>query len=163
MIEADVIDCMVALPGQLFYSTPIPACLWFLTKNKKKSAKNRSGEILFIDARKLGKMVDKTRKVITKKDIEQISNTYRNWRISNRYQDVLGFCKSEKIEDILSKGGALTPSRFVGIDVSKNDIAQFNENINTLSKTLIDQFKKSNKIQAEVKQNLVMLIKSGID
>lgn len=163
MINADVIDCMVALPGQLFYSTPIPACLWFLTKNKKKSAKSRSGEMLFIDARKLGEMVDKTRKVLTKNDIEQISNTYHRWRNCNRYKDIMGFCKSEKIENILSKGGALTPSRFVGIEASGSERTSFSKSINALSQTLIDQFKKSNKIQTKIKRNLATIVKSGID
>lgn len=163
MIKADVIECMVALPGQLFYSTPIPACLWFLTKDKKKSTKCRSKEILFIDARQLGEMVDKTRKAFTKKDIEYISGTYRRWRKNNRYQDILGFCKSEKIENVLFKGGALTPSRFVGIETSKSDNTPFDESISNLSQTLAEQFSKSNKIQTKIKRNLARITKSGID
>src|ERR1035441_2140971 len=102
MIEGDVVDCMNSLPAQLFYSTQIPACLWFLARNKKPGGKmrDRHGELLFIDPRKLGTLVDRTRKEFSDEDIAKITATYHAWREGKRYEDVPGFCKSAKIEEI---------------------------------------------------------------
>ena len=102
MVEADVVDCMVALPGQLFYSTQIPACLWFLARNKNPGGKlrDRRGEVLFIDARKLGTLVDRTRKEFSDEDIAKIAGTYHAWREGKGYEDVPGFCKAAKLEEI---------------------------------------------------------------
>ncbi|MEO0085571.1 MAG: class I SAM-dependent DNA methyltransferase, partial [candidate division WOR-3 bacterium] len=106
IIEADLVDCMVALPGQLFYSTPIPACLWFLARDKKNSRyRDRRGEVLFIDARKLGRMVDRTHRELTPDDIRRIADTYHAWRAekgAGKYEDVPGFCKSATLEEIRS-------------------------------------------------------------
>ncbi|MGH6644224.1 MAG: type I restriction-modification system subunit M, partial [Bradyrhizobium sp.] len=116
MVEADVVDCMVALPGQLFYSTQIPACLWFLARNKNPGGKlrDRRGEVLFIDARKLGVLVDRTRREFTDGDITKIAGTCHAWRTDNSYADVAGFCKAAKTEDIRSQNHILTPGRYVG-------------------------------------------------
>ncbi len=97
MVEGDVVDCMIALPGQLFYSTQIPACLWFLARNKNpgNSWRDRRGEVLFIDARKLGHLVDRTRKEFSEEDIARIAGTYHAWRgerSGDAYEDVPGFC-----------------------------------------------------------------------
>ena len=104
MVEADIVDCMIALPGQLFYSTQIPACLWFLARNKNPGHgwRDRRGELLFIDARKLGHMVDRTRKELSEEDITQIAKTYHAWRgepEAGAYEDVPGFCKTAKLEN----------------------------------------------------------------
>ncbi len=108
IIEADLVDCMIALPGQLFYGTQIPACLWFLARNKKNGKfRNRSGQILFIDSRKLGYLVDRTHRELSDEEIARISGTYHAWRgekDASEYQDVAGFCKSATIEEIASHG-----------------------------------------------------------
>ncbi|MEM7496017.1 MAG: class I SAM-dependent DNA methyltransferase [Myxococcota bacterium] len=128
MIEADLIDCMVALPGQLFYTTQIPVCLWVLTRGKNK-ARCRAGEILFIDARKLGALVDRTHRELSEEETDRITTTYHLWRgdsvpatqgarawMPDGYKDVLGFCKSAALEDIRSNDWILTPGRYVGIE-----------------------------------------------
>jgi type I restriction enzyme M protein len=124
MVEADVVDCMVALPGQLFYSTQIPACLWFLARNKNDGGKlrDRRGETLFIDARKLGTLVDRTRKELSEDDITKIAGVYHAWREGKDYEDVRGFCKSGKLAEIRGHRHALTPGRYVGAtDIEDND------------------------------------------
>src|SRR5262249_21108147 len=105
MVEADIVDCMIALPGQLFYSTPIPACLWFLARNKNPGGKwrDRSGEVLFIDARKLGHLVDRTRRELSEDEIATIASTYHSWRgepKSGKYEDIPGFCNAAKLHDV---------------------------------------------------------------
>ncbi|MDW8310579.1 MAG: class I SAM-dependent DNA methyltransferase, partial [Verrucomicrobiales bacterium] len=118
IIEADLVDCMVALPGQLFYSTQIPACLWFLARTKR----GRQGRTLFIDARKLGRMVDRTHRELTDEDIARIANTYHAWRSHpsdpshSSYSDVPGFCKSATLDEIRKHGHVLTPGRYVGAE-----------------------------------------------
>ena len=119
MLEADAVDCMVALPGQLFYSTQIPACLWFLARNKNpgKGLRNRRGQVLFIDARKLGVLVDRTRRELTDEEVQKIADTYHAWRGeegAGEYSDMAGFCKSASLEDIRKHGHVLTPGRYVG-------------------------------------------------
>ena len=125
MVEADVVDCMVALPGQLFYSTQIPACLWFLARNKNPGSKlrDRRGEVLFIDARKLGTLVDRTRKEFADEDIAKIAGIYHAWREGKNYADVSGFCKAAKLEEIRNHNHILTPGRYVGaVDVEDDDV-----------------------------------------
>jgi hypothetical protein len=120
IVEADLVDCMVALPGQLFYSTQIPVCLWFLARNKKNGRfRDRRGETLFIDARKLGTMADRTHRELTDDDIAKIAGTYHAWRgekDAGEYEDVPGFCKSATLEEIRKHGHVLTPGRYVGAE-----------------------------------------------
>ena len=118
LIEADLVDCMVALPGQLFYSTQIPACLWFLARDRKNGKfRDRRGQMLFIDARKLGPLVDRTHRELTDEDIARIADTYHAWRgekEAGEYADMPGFCKSAPLDEIRKHGHVLTPGRYVG-------------------------------------------------
>ncbi len=118
IIEADLVDCMVSLPGQLFYSTPIPACLWFIARDKKNGRfRDRRGETLFIDARKLGKLIDRVHREFTDEDVAKIAGTYHAWRgdkDAGEYEDIPGFCMSATIEDIRKHSHILTPGRYVG-------------------------------------------------
>lgn len=145
MIEAGLIDCMVSLPSQLFYNTMIPACLWFLSKNKTNGKyRNRSNEILFIDARNLGDMVNRRNRELSNEDILKISGIYHNWRNPNgNYQDVAGFCKSAKIDEVKNSNWVLMPGKYVGNDESESDNTTFEqklipiyENLNLLNGNL---------------------------
>ena len=155
MIERDVVDCMISLPGQLFYSTQIPACLWILAKNKANAdRKNCSNRILFIDARKFGKMIDRTRKKLTKKDIEKIQKTYWAWRRDENYTDILGFCKSAKIDEIRSHSYVLTPSRYVGVESAPGDDTPFPEKFAKLKEKLSLHFDESEKMNMTIREQL---------
>src|SRR3954469_13828609 len=143
MIEADVVDCMIALPGQLFYSTQIPACLWFLARDKKNhNFRDRRGEVLFIDARKLGHMVDRTRKELSNEEIVRIGRVYHAWRgekDAGEYADVPGFCKAASIEEIRSHSHVLTPGRYVGVADADDDALPFLEHFAALKCRLEEQ------------------------
>jgi type I restriction enzyme M protein len=153
MLEADVVDCMIALPGQLFYSTQIPACLWFLARNKKGGGKlrDRRGKVLFIDARKLGALVDRTRKEFSDKDIAKIANAYHAWRESHGYNDVKGFCRSSTLDEIRENNHVLTPGRYVGAADVEDDDAPFPLRFEALRKKLEEQFARSVSIEADIR------------
>ncbi len=161
MVEGDVVDCMIALPGQLFYSTQIPACLWFLARNKAASPlRDRRGEVLFIDARKLGHLVDRTRRELTDEDITKISSTYHAWRgekDAGSYEDVAGFCKSAKLEEIKGHNYVLTPGRYVGAADIEDDDVPFVERFTLLKGTLEEQFLESAKLEKEIKKQLAKI------
>lgn len=160
MVEGEVVDCMIALPGQLFYSTQIPACLWFLAKDKSngiardKTLRDRRGEVLFIDARKLGHMVDRTRREFSDADIEKIAETYHAWREGEGYEDTPGFCKSATIKEIRSHGYILTPGRYVGAEAAETDDTPFPERFAALQETLEAQFAESEKLTALIRERL---------
>ncbi|RPE62887.1 type I restriction enzyme M protein [Tibeticola sediminis] len=159
MIEADVVDCMVALPGQLFYSTQIPACLWFLARNKNpgKGWRDRRGQVLFIDARKLGVLVDRTRRELTDDEIKRIADTYHAWRGepgAGEYADVPGFCKSATLEDIRKHGHVLTPGRYVGAAEQEDDGEPFAEKMARLSAQWRAQRDEAAKLAAAIEANL---------
>ena len=159
MIEADAVDCMVALPGQLFYSTQIPACLWFLARNKNlgKGLHDRSGQVLFIDARKLGVLVDRTRRELTDEEIQKIANTYHAWRGedgSGEYADVAGFCKSASLDDIRKHGHVLTPGRYVGAAEQEDDGEPFEEKMLRLSMMWREQRATAVKLDEAIEANL---------
>lgn len=158
IIEADLVDCMVALPGQLFYSTQIPVCLWFLTRNKKNGRfRDRRGETLFIDARKLGTMADRTHREMLDADIAKIAGTYHAWRgdeDASEYADVAGFCKSAALEEIRKHGHVLTPGRYVGAEAVEDDGEPFDEKMKRLTATLREQQAEAKKLDAAIAANL---------
>ena len=158
MIEGDVVDCMVALPGQLFYSTQIPACLWFLARNKGNHRfRNRRGEGLFIDARKLGHLVDRTRRELSEDDIVKISSAYHAWRgepEAGVYKDIPGFSKSVTIEEIRNHNHVLTPGRYVGAAESQEDDVPFEERFSSLKKKLEEQFLECRTLEAAITSSL---------
>jgi len=158
LIDDGLVDCMVALPGQLFYNTQIPVCLWFLSKNKGKSSRGmrqRQGETLFIDGRKLGVLIDRVHRELTEEEITRIADTYHAWRSpKGNYEDIPGFCKSAKLEDIRGHGYVLTPGRYVGAEETDDDDEPFEEKMERLTQVLQEQFAESAKLEAEIKQNL---------
>jgi len=158
IVDADIVDCMVALPGQLFYSTQIPACLWFLARDKKDGRfRDRRGQVLFIDARRLGRMVDRTHRELTAEDIARIAGSYHAWRGENdagAYADVAGFCKIATIEDIRKHGHVLTPGRYVGADVQEDDGEPFEVKMKRLTATLREQTVDARRLDATIEANL---------
>jgi type I restriction enzyme M protein len=189
LVEADLVDCMVALPGQLFYSTQIPACLWFLRRDKSRlpspskpspspSSKgegpgggaglDRRGQVLFIDARKLGRMVDRTHRELADEDIARIADTYHAWRgeritpspstgegrDGGEYNDILGFCKSASVDDIRKHGHVLTPGRYVGAEAQEDDGEPFEGKMQRLVATLREQQAEAAKLDAAIAANL---------
>ena len=171
IIEAGLVDCMVALPGQLFYSTQIPACLWFL---RRRPPGHEPGRVLFIDARQMGTMTDRTHRDLTDEDIARIADTYHAWKTTNderrttnsdasprssslvvrRYEDVPGFCKSATLDDIRGHGYVLTPGRYVGAAEVEDDGEPFDEKMARLTAELDAQFAESARMEAEIRRNL---------
>ncbi|MBB5374487.1 class I SAM-dependent DNA methyltransferase [Acidocella aromatica] len=159
MVEGDVVDCMVALPGQLFYSTQIPACLWFLARNKQNGRfRDRRGEILFIDARKLGHLVDRTRRELSDEDVAKIAGTYHAWREGKGYEDVPGFCRAAKLEEIAGHGFVLTPGRYVGAADAEEDDVPFEERFAALKEKLEAQFAQADDLTASIRERLRSVI-----
>ena len=159
IVEQDLVDCMVALPSQLFYNTMIPACLWFVTKNKKKNTqfKNRQKQVLFIDARSMGVMIDRRHRELTDTDITRIADTYHAWRnkkFNSKYKDVAGFCKSASVSDIEKQDWVLTPGRYVGIKEEIENKEEFETEMFKLTTELSVQFQQSKKLESEIKGNL---------
>jgi type I restriction enzyme M protein len=158
IIEADLVDCMVALPGQLFYSTPIPACLWFLTRAKKNGRfRDRRGETLFIDTRKMGTLMDRVHRELSDDEIAKIAGTYHAWRgdkNSEEYADDPGFCKSTKLDDIRKHGYVLTPGRYVGAAAAEEDDEPFEYKMERLARTLRQQQVEGTKLDAAISTSL---------
>ena len=156
LIENDLVECMVALPGQLFTNTQIPACIWFLIRNKKEpnSFRDRSGEVLFIDARNLGYMKDRVLRDFKKEDIDKIAGTFHAWRKGEEYKDEAGFCMSAKLDAITKHDYVLTPGRYVGAAEEEDDGEPFAEKMARLTAQLSGQFEKSGQMERQIKQNL---------
>src|SRR5579884_3395476 len=158
LIEADLVDCMVALPGQLFYSTQIPACLWFLARDRKDAKfRDRRGQVLFVDARKMGRMVDRTHREFTDEDIRRIADTYHAWRgdpDAGEYRDIPGFCKSATLEEIRHHGYVLTPGRYVGAETIEDDGEPFQQKMTRLVAQLREQQAEAAKLDAAIARNL---------
>ena len=158
IVEADLVDCMVALPGQLFYATQIPVCLWFLARNKRNGRfRDRRGESLFIDARKLGTLVDRIHRELSDDDVAQIAGTYHAWRGDKNavaYADLPGFCKATKLDDIRKHSHILTPGRYVGSEEVEDDGEPFEEKMKRLVGTLREQTDTAVKLDAAIAANL---------
>jgi len=158
IIEADLVDCMVALPGQLFYSTQIPVCLWFLVRNKKNGRfRDRRGETLFIDARKLGSMVDRVHRELTNEDLARIAGIYHAWRGdkgAGKYKDAPGFCNAAKLEDIRKHGHVLTPGRYVGAEAVEDDGEPFEQKMHRLAAQLREQTAQARELDKAITRNL---------
>jgi len=167
IVEADLVDCMVALPGQLFYSTQIPVCLWFLAKNKgedlKRGFRDRRKHTLFIDARKMGTLIDRIHRELTDTDITKISSAYHAWRggkgegifpQGSAYSDIAGFCKSVTTAEISAHGFVLTPGRFVGAEEAEDNGDPFEEKMRRLVAELRLQFTESAKLEKTINTNL---------
>ena len=155
MIEQDLVECIVTLPGQLFYSTQIPVCLWFVTRNKAKNGKReRRGEVLFIDARKEGHMASRTLKEFSVEDINKISDVYHAWRGTNeqKYEDIAGFCKVTKLNEIREHEYILTPGRYVGLEVAQEASEPFEEKMERLTGELAEQLMKSKKLEDQIRK-----------
>ncbi|WP_147535629.1 type I restriction-modification system subunit M [Bacillus marasmi] len=154
LIEADKIECIVTLPGQLFYSTQIPVCIWFISKDKNKTGKRkRNNEILFIDARKLGFMADRTHKEFSEEDIKLIADTFHKWRgnVNEEYEDIKGFCKSTTIENIKNNEYVLTPGRYVGLEETEDDGEAFEDKMVRLTGELSEQLAISRNLEDKIR------------
>lgn len=158
LVEADLVDCMIALPGQLFYTTAIPACLWFLARGKANSKfRDRRGETLFIDARKLGRLVDRTHRELSDDEIARIARAYHAWRgekEAGQYEDVPGFCKDAKKDEIAAHGYVLTPGRYVEAEDVEDDGEPFEEKMGRLVAKLEEQFAEAARLETLLRSNM---------
>ena len=163
LIEDDYVECMVALPGQLFTNTQIPACIWFLTRDKRnglalnKTKRDRRGQFLFIDARQLGYMKDRVLRDFTVDDIKKVADTFHAWQLGEGYEDVAGFCYSATLDDIRKHEHVLTPGRYVGTEEQEDDGEVFADKMARLTAQLAEQFAESAKLEGEIKKNLAEL------
>jgi type I restriction enzyme M protein len=159
LVDADLVECMVALPGQLFTNTQIPACIWFLTKNKaaKKPLRARKGETLFIDARDVGYMRDRVLRDFTGEDIRRIADTFLAWQTGKDYENVPGFCHSAKVEEIRKHDYVLTPGRYVGAAAQEEDSEPFEEKMARLTGELFAQFEEGKRLEKAIRKNLEVL------
>ncbi|WP_116807359.1 type I restriction-modification system subunit M [Steroidobacter cummioxidans] len=156
LVAADLVECILALPSQLFTNTQIPACVWFLTKSKQSRRHNRdrSGETLFIDARQLGYMKDRVLRDLTAADLDRISDTFKAWKRGNGYTDIKGFCKSSALAEIAAHGYVLTPGRYVGAEEVEDDGEPFEQKVQKLVAELKAQFAESARLERAIKANL---------
>ncbi|MCB1945883.1 MAG: type I restriction-modification system subunit M [Thauera sp.] len=163
LIEDDYVECMVALPGQLFTNTQIPACIWFLTRDKRnglalnKTKRDRRGQFLFIDARQLGYMKDRVLRDFTVDDIKKVADTFHAWQLGDGYENVPGFCYSASLDDIRKHEHVLTPGRYVGAEEQEEDGEAFADKMARLTAQLAEQFAENAKLEGEIKKNLAGL------
>ena len=157
LVDAKLVDAIVALPEKLFYSTQIPVSLWILNRNKKDNPKfrEREDEILFIDGRNLGELVDRKHRELSSEDIKKISDTYHNYRnLNGQYEDIQGFCKAAKLDEVREHEYVLTPGRYVGIEEQEDDGIPFEEKMKALTSQLGELFEKSRSLEDEIRKNL---------
>jgi len=167
IVEADLVDCMVALPGQLFYGTAIPACLWFLVKDKSgrptrggARLRERRGQTLFINARALGSLVDRTHREVSDADRIRMTSAYHAWRgqpEAGHYEDVPGFCRSVGIEELRDNDHALVPGRYVGAADEPQGSEPLAEQVARLSSELLEEFETASQLQQRIAANLETL------
>ena len=156
MLEDDVVDCMLALPSQLFYNTGIPVCVWIFARDKRNHKhRDRSNQVLFIDARNMGSMISRRHRVLTDDDIAKIAGTYHAWRsLNSGYEDVAGFCKFASLQEIRENDYVLTPGRYVGLEELEDDGISFEEKMMELTEELAEQFAESHALEAKIRENL---------
>jgi type I restriction enzyme M protein len=156
LIKEGLVDCIVSMPSQLFYTTSIPACLWFVSRDRyDHKLRNRHDEILFIDARKMGVMTGRKNREFTNEDINKITDIYHNWRnIKGKYEDVKGFCKASKISDVEKNDFVLTPGKYVGSDYIEENDGLFENRMIKITSELSEQFKQSRELEHRIKKNL---------
>ncbi len=158
IVEDNLVDCMIALPGQLFYSTQIPACLWFLARNRQNGKfRDRRGHVLFIDTRQLGHLIDRTHRELSDEEIQNVARTYHAWRGEQEagvYEDIPGFCKSATLDEINAHNYVLTPGRYVGAEDEEEDGEPFEEKVERLLSTLQNQFAESSRLEQIIWENL---------
>lgn len=157
IVEDDLVNCIVALPAQLFYTTGIPVCLWFLDRDKRSSGeRDRSGEVLFIDARQMGEKISRTQIELSSDEVARMAGTYHAWRgiRGEAYEDVAGFCRSAGLNEIREHDFALTPGRYVGAPEAEEDEVEFEERMASLVDQLADQLAESNRLSAQVRSAL---------
>ena len=164
LVENDLVECMVALPGQLFTNTQIPACIWFLSKDKQakagkggRSCRDRSGATLFIDARKLGYMKDRVLRDFKPEDIRKVADTFLAWKAGEGYEDEAGFCKSASLEEIAKHYFVLTAGRYVGAAPEEYDGEPFADKMARLTGQLKEQFEESERLEGKIKESLAGL------
>ena len=158
IIEADLVDCIIALPDKLFRSTQIPACLWFLSRGRSRGRDwDKQGQTLFIDARKMGHMLNKTLRDLTAEDIDRIADTYHAWRDEGEYEDEPGFCKSATLEEIQKHGHVLTPGRYVGAARQEDDGEPFQDKMTRLTAQWREQQVEGERLDSEITKNLERL------
>jgi len=150
LVENDLVDCMIALPSQLFYNTMIPACLWFFRREKGE----RNNQVLFIDARKMGEMISRKNRSLTDEDVKKITDTYHNWKNDKDYEDILGFCKSASEKEISKHNFILTPGRYVGTEEEEDDGIPFEDKMKELTSELAKQMEEGKHLNEEIKKNL---------
>jgi len=154
IVEAGLVDCIVTLPSQLFFNVAIPCCLWFISRDRA----NRSDEVLFIDGRNLGKMINRKNRELTDENVKKVTDAYHEWKNrSDKYIDVPGFCKASKINEIRENDFVLTPGRYVGSEAVEEDDEEFAEKMKRLTDELNEQFEKSHELEAKIKSNLEKL------
>ena len=153
MILADLVECIVALPKQLFYNTGIPACIWIMRRDKN----HHNREVLFIDASEMGYMKDRVHRDLSDEDVDKIAETYHHWRANEHYENIKGFCKSATIEEIEKHGYVLTPGRYVGIEDAEDDGIPFEEKMKTLTTTLKQQMDKEAELNTEIEKQLAKI------
>lgn len=163
LVENNLIDCMVALPGQIFFGTQIPACLWILAKNRSNGRsggvvlRDRRGEILFIDARQLGHMVSRTQRSLSNEDVHRVAEAYHSWRGQNgtgSYQDIAGFCRSATLDEVTQHNYVLTPGRYVGTEIGEDDAEPFDSKMKSLVDKLYEQMDLARELSSQIQQNL---------
>ena len=156
LVDADLVDCIVALPKQLFYNTGIPACIWFISRKRLGNGdRKRTGELLFIDASEMGHLIDRAHRDFSEEDIAKIVNTYHQWRSKDgKYDDIKGFCKSATLADIQKHGYVLTPGRYVGTPDGVSDGEPFEEKMKRLTKTLKEQMVEEARLNSEIIKQL---------
>jgi type I restriction enzyme M protein len=159
LVEAELVDCIVAMPDRLFFNTGIPVSLWFVSKDRGANGhRKRVGEVLFIDARKLGTMITRRLRALSDADIAQIADTYHSWRNHDGgYQDVPGFAKAASLDEIKQHGFVLTPGRYVGTEEVEEDDEPIDEKISRLTRELYAEFERGRRLEDIVREKLVTL------